>query len=93
MNAVGKVPKLIFLQDYNQARTTEFIDQMSKLKLNNCDPVHLIHSEKSFEPMELRTDVLNFNREYAMNKVLKLLDQAKGSHRHATNASTKHISG
>ena len=64
-NELGKVPKVVFGQDYKQVRTTEFISHISKLKVDHDPPIGNI----ILEEITLKTNVLNFDREEVMNKV------------------------
>ena len=97
LNELGKIPKVIFAQDYHHVRKENFLNLMSSFEPPEVDE----DSNELNGNVELKTDVLNFDREKAMTevkvhlilfsfpfltlflvlKILKTLEKSKGAHR------------
>ena len=97
LNELGKIPKVIFAQDYHHVRKENFLNLMSSF-----EPLEVDEDSNEFNGnVELKTDVLNFDRDKAMTevkvtpdlfsfpfltlflvlKILKTLEKSKGAHR------------
>ena len=97
LNELGKIPKVIFAQDYHHVRKENFLSLMSSF-----EPPEVDEDSNEFNGnVELKTDVLNFDRDKAMTevkvtpdlfsfsfltlflvlKILKTLEKSKGAHR------------
>lgn len=65
LNELGKIPKVIFAQDYHHVRKENFLNLMSSF-----EPPEVDEDSNEFNGnVELKTDVLNFDREKAMTEV------------------------
>jgi len=101
LNELGKIPKVVFTRDYQHVRKANFLNIMSSLSesqeleeldVGNVNPA-LAVSRSLMMHVKLKTDVLNFDREKAMNEILKTLEKSRGEHRlndyyHNENPST-----
>ena len=65
LNELGKIPKVIFAQDYHHVRKEKFLNLMSSFEPPEVDE----DSNELNGNVELKTDVLNFDREKAMTEV------------------------
>ena len=79
LNELGKIPKVVFTRDYQHVRKANFLNIMSSLSesqeleeldVGNVNPA-LAVSRSLMTHVKLKTDVLNFDREKAMNEVSK----------------------
>ena len=79
LNELGKIPKVVFTRDYQHVRKANFLNIMSSLSesqeleeldVGNVNPA-LAVSRSLMMDVKLKTDVLNFDREKAMNEVSK----------------------
>lgn len=65
LNELGKIPKVIFAQDYHHVRKENFLSLMSSF-----EPPEVDEDSNEFNGnVELKTDVLNFDRDKAMTEV------------------------